>query len=75
LLRLLVKKMCLVLRHQNFTLGGQKGLHLKHMQVLDADSRVLDPIIDSRMGMLSSSNVASIPAAAINYTIFIRLKF
>jgi hypothetical protein len=45
------------------------------MQVLDADSRVLDPIIDSRMGMLSSSNVASIPAAAINYTIFIRLKF
>jgi hypothetical protein len=34
--------------------------------VVDADIRVLDPRIDSRMGMLSSSNVALIPVPAIN---------
>jgi hypothetical protein len=34
--------------------------------VIDADSRVLDPRIDSRVGMLSYSNVASSPVPAIN---------
>jgi hypothetical protein len=43
-----------------------RGMVPEAYTVVDADSRLLDPRVDSRMGMLSSSDVASIPVSAIN---------